>query len=214
MTRNRGCFLQRNGPRLMLAYRGGRWISIAGDRLTRQQTVATPLQGRLDQSRRLGGYEIGLGWRRTGFQRRCRRPAGRLTAVFGQGLTRQGKDGSRRDRNRWPSYFRFSNWLDRRWRWFCASGRSRFLRCLLAGLRWANASAATPTTTPTPSSLFKFTVWRRNGRSVRGSGTSLRLLFSGSPWRARLGAARRQVFEVGRVFLLLHEIGDVEKSVP
>src|ERR1700677_20915 len=213
MTRNRRCFLQRNRLPLMLAYRRGRWISIAGDRLTWQQAVATPLQGRLDQSRRLGGYEIRPGLRRAGFHRWRRRPANRLTAVFGQGLTRQGEDGNRRDRSRWPSYFRFSNWLDDRRR-FCASGRSRFLRCLLAGLRWPNASAATPTTAPTPSSLFKSTLWRGSGRSVRGSGIALRLLFSGSTWRARLGAVHRQGFEVGRVFLLLHEIRDVEKSVP
>ena len=109
-----------------------------------------------------------------------------------------------------------------------------FLSRLLSALRWPKALAAATATPPTPGPILKLSARRlatrrRAGRTAcrgtvtpwgrlffwgRLSGARLPILrFPALAPSARILAVYRYAFEVGGVFLLLHEIGDIEKRI-
>ena len=202
--------------------RGSRFLCrtpVAGDGLPRKQTIAIPLDGRLDQRGGLCQADIGPRLRGTAVDRLDRRWRRALNSIFRQGLTRQ------RERNRRPSVccLRFGGWFDRPG----DLSAGCFLPCLLSGLRWPKALAAAAATTPTPGSILKLSARRLTGGALgpshRGTvaprfffyGTRLPALgFPSLGGSGRLFAIPRNSLEVGGVFLLLHEVGDIEKRIP
>jgi hypothetical protein len=211
-----------------------RGTAIARDGLSRQQAVAIPFEGRFDQSRRLCQNNIRPRCRTTAFHRLRGSPDSGLATVFGEGLPWQGKgNGSYRtslDRLGFrfilplPFPFPFDDWFYRP-RSLRAAGSSRLLtRLLLPALRWTKTLAAAAAPAPTPGSIFKLTARRRRGSAIYRRAIAFRLFFGAFDCGARLLrcaarssrflAVRRNALKVGRVFLLLHKIGDVQKSIP
>ncbi len=145
----------------MMRRSGGlsRRTAIAGDRLSGEQPVSIPFDGRLNQRGRLGQDDIGLGL----WSYRSRRPGSGLTAVFGKRLARKGK----RNRRTLVRNLGFVSWLEGP-RSFDPGRSTLFLVCLLPApalsrtrtrTRTKALAAATPST-PLPGAVLKLSLGR------------------------------------------------------